>query len=124
MTTALNAGELRGIFGPQGDSARWLQATQAFKNGVPRFQTKAEAEKFMVDYNSAGIGSNPSDPTLKHIFTMLTSWDQIEEVGDSLALCTVRLPCTSFLILSPCHLQPPAPPSAVPPPSNRQGEHR
>ena len=124
MTTALNAGELRGIFGPQGDSARWLQATQAFKNGVPRFQTKAEAEKFMVDYNSAGIGSNPSDPTLKHIFTMLTSWDQIEEVGDSLALCTARLSCTSFFVLSPCLFQPPAPPSAVSPSSNRQCEHR
>mmetsp|Transcript_12624 Transcript_12624/g.25747 ORF Transcript_12624/g.25747 Transcript_12624/m.25747 type:complete len:673 (-) Transcript_12624:51-2069(-) len=73
------AGELRGIFGRHGDSPRWLEATRGFKNGVPRFQSKAEAEHFMKAYNTAGVGSNPSDPTLKHIFTMLTSWDQIEK---------------------------------------------
>jgi len=73
-------GELRGIFGPHGDSQRWLDATKSFKNGVPRFSSKAEAEKFMINYNSCpDCGSNPDDSTLKHIFTMLTSWDQIEK---------------------------------------------
>ena len=40
---------------------------------------QAEALDFMIEYNTRNPGSNPSDPTLKHIFTMLTSWKDIEK---------------------------------------------
>ncbi|GMI08472.1 hypothetical protein TrLO_g4660 [Triparma laevis f. longispina] len=76
---ALPQGEIRGMLGSHGDSQAWLNATAKFKNGVPRFQSKADALKFMVDYNTRNPGSNPDDPTLKHQFTMLTCWDQIEK---------------------------------------------
>ena len=74
----LPKGEIRGMLGRYGDSQSWLDATKQFKNGVPRFTSKQAALEFMVDYNTNNPGSNPDDPTLKHQFTMLTSWDQIQ----------------------------------------------
>ena len=67
------------MLGKYGDSKAWLEATAKFPNGVPRFKTKAEALEFQISYNKINPGSNPDDPTLKHIFTMLTSWDEIEK---------------------------------------------
>lgn len=72
--------EFRGIFGPKGDSVSWLNATRKFPNGVPRFESKAECIEFMIQYNQNHGGSNPHNPHLMHIFTVLTSWDQIEKV--------------------------------------------
>lgn len=72
--------ELRGIFGEKGDSTTWLDTIANFPNGVPRFETKSECLEFMVDYNTHNGGSNPYNPNLMHIFTMLTSWDQVEKV--------------------------------------------
>ena len=68
--------ELRGIFGEKGDSRNWLDATSKFPNGVPRFQSKAECVQFMEEYNTHHGGSNPEQPHLMHIFTMLTSWER------------------------------------------------
>lgn len=34
----------------------------------------------MTDYNTHHGGSNPEQPHLMHIFTMLTSWEQIERI--------------------------------------------
>ena len=72
--------ELRGIFGEKGDSTTWLDATAKFPNGVPRFESKSECLEFMVHYNTHNGGSNPENPNLMHIFTMLTSWDQVEKI--------------------------------------------
>ena len=33
--------EICSLFGPDGDSGNWLDATQEFPNGVPRFETNA-----------------------------------------------------------------------------------
>jgi len=68
--------ELRGIFGEKGDSRNWLDATSKFPNQVPRFQSKAECIQFMEEYNTHHGGSNPEQPHLMHIFTMLTSWER------------------------------------------------
>jgi hypothetical protein len=70
--------EIRGMFGPKGDSANWLEATAQFPNGVPRFQSSQECLSFMQEYLTYNGGSNPANPRLMHIFTMLTSWEQIE----------------------------------------------
>eukprot|EP00934_Nitzschia_sp_Nitz4_P003625 Nitzschia sp. Nitz4//scaffold318_size20451//5902//7917//NITZ4_008647-RA/size20451-processed-gene-0.3-mRNA-1//-1//CDS//3329547555//3615//frame0 len=72
--------ELRGIFGPKGDSLEWLDHTSDFPNGVPRFETRAECLAFMKDYNSKHGGSNPDFPHLQHIFTTLITWEQIEKI--------------------------------------------
>ena len=58
----------------------WLDATGQFPNGVPRFESRDECKKFMAEYNTYHGGSNPENPNLMHIFTMLTSWDQIERI--------------------------------------------
>jgi hypothetical protein len=71
--------EFRGIFGKHGDSLNWLDATAKFPNGVPRFDSKAECIAWVQDYLSHHGGSNPAHPHLMHIFTMLVSWEQIEE---------------------------------------------
>jgi hypothetical protein len=34
----------------------------------------------MKQYNTHNGGSNPEQPHLMHIFTMLTSWEQIEQI--------------------------------------------
>ena len=49
--------EFRGIFGPKGDSADWLDAVGKFPNGVPRFDSKQEAIDFMTEYNTYHGGS-------------------------------------------------------------------
>mmetsp|Transcript_8799 Transcript_8799/g.25346 ORF Transcript_8799/g.25346 Transcript_8799/m.25346 type:complete len:679 (+) Transcript_8799:87-2123(+) len=72
--------ELRGIFGEKGDSLDWLDATSKFPNGVPRFEAREECLKFMTEYNQYHGGSNPDHPQLKHIFTTLISWEQIENI--------------------------------------------
>lgn len=72
--------EFRGIFGPKGDSLAWLDATSKFPNGVPRFETRDECLKFMREYNAFHGGSNPEFPHLRHIFTTLISWDQIQRI--------------------------------------------
>jgi hypothetical protein len=77
---ALLPAELRGIFGSKGDSTDWLDAMTAFPNGVPRFSSRAECLEFMQDYNTHHGGSNPSNPRLMHIFTMLTSWKEVESI--------------------------------------------
>ena len=66
--------EIRGLFGEKGDSKNWLDATSQFPNGVPRFQSKDECISFMTEYNTHHGGSNPDQPYLMHIFTMLTSF--------------------------------------------------
>lgn len=72
--------ELRGIFGAKGDSLNWLDATSKFPNGVPRFETRAECLEFMRNYNLYHGGSNPDYPHLRHIFTTLITWEQIEKI--------------------------------------------
>jgi len=72
--------EIRGLFGPFGDSLDWLEATARFPNGVPRFETKAECIEFMTSYNKYHGGSNPDHPHLQHIFTLLVGWEQIESI--------------------------------------------
>ena len=72
--------EIRGMFGSKGDSANWLDATSQFPNGVPRFNSRAECLAFMEEYNTYNGGSNPDNPQLMHIFTMLTSWTQVEKM--------------------------------------------
>jgi hypothetical protein len=72
--------EIRGMFGPKGDSLNWLDAVSRFPNGVPRFDSKDEALQFMIDYNTHNGGSNPDYPHLQHIFTMLVGWEQIESI--------------------------------------------
>lgn len=72
--------ELRGIFGPNGDSEEWLDAVRKFPNGVPRFSSRAECLDFMQQYNTEHGGSNLFNPNLMHIFTMLTSWEEIESI--------------------------------------------
>ncbi len=72
--------EIRGLFGDKGDSANWLDATARFPNSVPRFNSRAECLEFMEEYNTYNGGSNPENPALMHIFTMLTSWSQIEKI--------------------------------------------
>jgi hypothetical protein len=72
--------EIRGMFGPKGDSTNWLEATAQFPNGVPRFNSSAECKSFMEEYNTNNGGSNPSNPQLMHIFTMLTNWEQVESM--------------------------------------------
>ena len=72
--------EIRGLFGEKGDSKNWLDATSQFPNGVPRFQSQDECISFMTEYNTHHGGSNPDQPHLMHIFTMLTSWEQIEKI--------------------------------------------
>jgi len=72
--------EIRGLFGNKGDSLNWLDAVSSFPNGVPRFEDKATCLAFMTEYNKYHGGSNPFNSNLKHIFTVLTSWNQIEQV--------------------------------------------
>ena len=72
--------EIRGLFGPKGDSANWLEAVSRFPNGVPRFETKDEALTFIADYTSKHGGSNPKIPHLEHVFTLLVGWEQIESI--------------------------------------------
>lgn len=72
--------EIRGMFGEKGDSSNWLDATAKFPNGVPRFGSRAECLDFMEEYNTYNGGSNPQNPKLMHIFTMLTSWAQVEKM--------------------------------------------
>lgn len=72
--------EFRGIFGPKGDSLDWLDATSKFPNGVPRFETRDECLQFMREYNLYHGGSNPEFPHLRHIFTTLITWDQVERI--------------------------------------------
>mmetsp|Transcript_24651 Transcript_24651/g.41985 ORF Transcript_24651/g.41985 Transcript_24651/m.41985 type:complete len:682 (+) Transcript_24651:158-2203(+) len=72
--------EIRGLFGEKGDSQNWLDATYQFPNGVPRFPSKESCISFMQEYNTHHGGSNPDQPHLMHIFTMLTNWDQIERI--------------------------------------------
>jgi hypothetical protein len=72
--------EFRGIFGEKGDSLNWLDATSKFPNGVPRFETRAECLEFMKLYNYKNGGSNPEFPHLRHIFTTLITWEQIEGI--------------------------------------------
>ena len=51
-----------------------------FPNGVPRFDSRAECLEFMENYCTYNGGSNPKHPQLMHIFTMLTSWDEVESI--------------------------------------------
>jgi len=72
--------EIRGMLGDKGDSTDWLDAVSKFPNGVPRFESRAECLDFMIDYNTYHGGSNPTNPNLMHIFTMLTTWVEIEDL--------------------------------------------
>ncbi|KAL3912908.1 MAG: hypothetical protein SGILL_006701, partial [Bacillariaceae sp.] len=72
--------EFRGIFGENGDSEAWIDATKGFPNGVPRFESKDECHQFMKDYVKNHGGSNPDFAHLQHIFTTLITWDQIESI--------------------------------------------
>lgn len=72
--------EIRGMFGEKGDSANWLDEVGKFPNGVPRFNSRAECLEFMENYCTYHGGSNPKRPQLMHIFTMLTSWEEVESI--------------------------------------------
>ena len=72
--------EIRGMFGKHGDSANWLDETNRFPNGVPRFESRQDCVDFMTYYNETFGGSNPDHPQLMHIFSMLISWQQIEDI--------------------------------------------
>lgn len=72
--------EIRGLFGPNGDSLNWLDATSQFPNGVPRFESKQACSAFMENYVKYHGGSNPDYPHLQHIFTTLIGWEQIEKI--------------------------------------------
>ncbi|GKY99245.1 hypothetical protein MPSEU_000879800 [Mayamaea pseudoterrestris] len=73
--------ETRGLFGAKGDSLSWLNATQHFPNGVPRFESKQACLDFVNQYlQSHHGGSNPKYPHLQHIFTTLIGWEQIQDV--------------------------------------------
>ena len=86
------------MLGKHGDSSSWLKATSTFPNGVPRFESREDCINFTKSYleggdsssssinnnnsntqnvNSGNFSSNPYDPTLMHIFTTLTNWDQV-----------------------------------------------
>jgi hypothetical protein len=80
MTITTGPPEIRGLFGPKGDSLNWLETTSKFPNGVPRFESKADCLQFMEEYNQYHGGSNPEHPHLQHIFTMLVDWEQIESI--------------------------------------------
>lgn len=80
MSQASAPPEIRGMFGPKGDSQNWLDETSKFPNGVPRFESRDECLAFMEEYCTYNGGSNPDCPHLMHIFTMLTTWDQIERI--------------------------------------------
>lgn len=71
--------EFRGIFGDKGDSSEWLAATAQFPNGVPRFESKEECQKFTLDYVLSHGGSNPDFPYLTQSCTTLITWDQISK---------------------------------------------
>lgn len=75
-----NLPEIRGVFGPKGDSLNWLDATSRFPNGVPRFESKQECIDFVKEYLMYNGGSNPEHPHLQHIFTLLVGWEQIEKI--------------------------------------------
>jgi hypothetical protein len=72
--------EFRGIFGEKGDSLNWVNETSKFPNGVPRFESRAECLEFMRNYNKNNGGSNPDYPQLRHIFTTLITWEQIQRI--------------------------------------------
>ena len=72
--------EIRGMFGEKGDSKNWLDAVSNFPNNVPRFDSRAACLEFMKEYNTYNGGSNPKNHHLMHIFTMLTSWEEVEEI--------------------------------------------
>lgn len=73
-------GEIRGMLGKHGDSKTWLDAMEGFPNGVPRFGSRDDCFEFMQTYNATNnsFGSNPELSHLRHIFTMLVNWEQIE----------------------------------------------
>ena len=66
------------MLGEAGDSQEWLKATQQFPNGVPRFESKEECLDWAASYCAKNGGSNPLDPHLMHIFTMLTHWKHVK----------------------------------------------
>lgn len=105
----LKAAELRGIFGSKGDSENWNKTVEAFPNGVPRFDSREECLKFMIEYNTNNGGSNPDMPHLMHIFTMLVNWRQVE---------THLLPAIDAARREPSSA-PPTPPDYAPPPDSK-----
>jgi hypothetical protein len=69
------------MLGDKGDSQDWLdEVTSQFPNGVPRFTSRDDCLAFMEKYNTNHGGSNPYNPRLMHIFTMLTSWKEVESL--------------------------------------------
>lgn len=54
----------------------WKRALARFPYRVPRFADKYEATKFMERFCLRG--SNPDRPHFRHIFTVLTTWDQLD----------------------------------------------
>ena len=76
--------EIRCLLGPKGDSTNWLKATAQFPNRAPCFNSSTVCQSFMVEYKTGKEGSkeggNQYDPQLMHIFTMLTSWEQVGRV--------------------------------------------
>lgn len=70
----------RGVFDWSEESSAWRASCSPFKekygSSVPKFESKAEAIAFIKA--NCTVGSNPEDPKLKHIYSMMYSWDQIE----------------------------------------------
>ena len=62
---------LRGLYAPN------IEQIESFQNGVPLFNSKEEALEWEKFHSS--FGSNPEYPHMKHIFTHLIGWEQMEE---------------------------------------------
>ncbi|GBG26801.1 Protein O-glucosyltransferase 1 [Hondaea fermentalgiana] len=62
---------LRGIHAPE------KEQLETFRNGVPLFDSVEACLAWMRE--NAKYGSNPADPTLRHIFTHAVDWDQVNE---------------------------------------------
>ncbi|ETV93176.1 hypothetical protein H310_12782 [Aphanomyces invadans] len=72
-------GGCRGIFAWEDEpDPTWKNAVETHGGGVPKFATKGECEEFVQKH--CAPGSNPDFRNLQHIFTMLVTWRQIEDI--------------------------------------------
>mgnify|MGYP003865582359 CR=1 FL=1 len=70
------------MLGEAGDALEWLEACRRFPNGVPRFESQQECIQWCTNYlnRTNHSGSNPAQPHLQHMFTMLTDWSQVKNM--------------------------------------------
>ena len=72
----MSSNTFRGTFKKAEDPLYWQEATRVFPNGVPRFETKAEAITFTKEHCQKPASSEPG---FQHSISLFTSWDQIEQ---------------------------------------------